>query len=185
MLSDRKAGARISGTRRLVPLALAGVLLTSCAAGSFPTSTGVVETHEAMNRWIDQASVAIWDVRSGARSPTEGLDPALMADADWRKLREASRSLEVHARRMADARSVRVGPRTGESSGFASGSEIQSRIDADPLWFRKLSLQMAEHARDLNAAAGAKNPRRASDLIESMNDTCQTCHTRYWAKAAF
>jgi hypothetical protein len=164
-------------------LTLTGAILSACATGLSATSDGVIETHEAMGRWINQASGAIWDIRSGARSEMEGLDPALMGDGGWSKLEEASRSLEHHARRMAAARTVRVGAADAQP-GFASRSEMQSRIDADPRWFRKLSLEMAEHARDLNAAARARNPRRARDLIESMNETCQTCHTRYWVKSA-
>jgi len=170
--------------RRLFPLALAAAFVTSCATGPSTTGPDVVETHEAMGRWVNQASTAIWDLRSGARSETEGLDPSLMGDAGWLKLGEASRSLEIHARRMADARSVQVGARTGQPPGFPSPSEIQSRIDADPMWFRKLSLQMADNARELNAAARAKDPQRANDLIENMNESCQTCHTRYWATTA-
>ena len=169
--------------REMATLLLAGATLSACAPPLSAPSTGVVETHEAMAHWINQASLAIWDIRSEARDQTEGLDPALMRDAGWSKLEEASQSLEHHARRMAEARSVRVG---GDNArpGFATRTEIQSRIDADPRWFRKLSLEMAEHARDLNRAARARNPQRASDLIESMNEPCQTCHTRYWVTSA-
>lgn len=170
--------------RRLFILVFVAASVTACATGLSQRGADLVETHEAMGRWINQASTAIWDLRSEARSPTEGLDPSLMGEAGWIKLRQASRSLEIHARRMAQARSVQVDARGEQPPGFPSPAQIQARIDADPMWFRRLSLQMADHARELNAAARARNPQRANDLIESMNESCQTCHTRYWAPAA-
>lgn len=169
---------------RWLPLVLAAGLLSSCETSRSLAGATEVETHAAMSGWINDASNAIWDVRNSARSETARLDPARIDDADWLKLEEASRSLEIHFRRLANAGTVNVENEGAQQPGFARQDQIQSRIDADPEWFRKISLQMADNAQELNAAAQARNPQRASDLIENLNEPCQTCHTRYWEKTA-
>lgn len=173
----------MAGKRLFATLLLAAGLSASCATPSPATEGETVETHETMTHWINRASDAIWTVRSDARSDAEGLDPTLMREADWTQLHEAARSLEIHSRRMAEAQSIRVGAREADTAGFASGSEIQARIDADPASFRKTALELAEHANDLGAAAKDRNARLARDLIETTGEFCQACHSRYWVKA--
>ena len=172
------------GKRHFATLLSVVGLSASCVTPAPATEHAAVETHDTMTHWINRASDAIWTIRSDARSDAEGLDPSLMRDADWAQLHEAARSLEIHSRRMAEAQSIRVGAREAETAGFASGREIQARIDADPAWFRKTSLELAEHANDLGAAAKDRNARLARDLIESTGEFCQACHSRYWVKTA-
>lgn len=163
-------------------LALAAGLLASCETTRSSAEGRELGTHAAMRGWIDQASHVIWDFRSRARSETQRIDPTLVDDQDWLKLTEASRSLEFHFRRLARLRSVPIEMHASEQPDFPSQREIQSRINADPAWFRKVSMEMADNARELSLAAEARDPQRASDLIENLNQPCQTCHTRYWVK---
>jgi cytochrome c556 len=170
--------------RKMISIGLASTLLASCQTTRDQTDPAVVETHEAMVHWINPATLAIWDVSDGARSETEGLDPARMNEAKWALMESAARSLEYSSRRMAKARTLRVGDHTAVEAGFATKPEIQQRIDADPIWFRKISLRMADDAHQLGAAATARNLRRTRDLAQTLNESCQTCHTRYWEKPA-
>ena len=172
----------MSGLCRWLPLVLAAGLLSSCETA--PSGNNRVGPHATMQGWINEASNSIWDVRNSARSERDRVDPARMHDADWLKLQEATSSLEYHFQRLAQARPIRVERHGDERSGLPSQSEIQARIDADPSWFRGVALRMAENAHDLNSAAKARNPQLAGDLIEKLNEPCQTCHTRYWTKTA-
>lgn len=171
-------------TWRLLPLAIAGSLLVSGQTMPRAGAPATVETHEAMTAWINPAAMSIWDVVANAKSETEGLDPGLMDKAAWSKIRQAAQSLELHSRRMAEARTLRVGNHTAELAGFANRDEIQARIDADPKWFRESSRTMAAQAGELSRAARAKDLRSTRDLVERISDQCQSCHTRYWTKPA-
>ena len=165
-------------------LALATGALTACQTSPSSSTTGAVDTHEAMVRWINPAAMAIWDVSNSAMGETGGLDPALMDDAAWSKLEDAAQSLELHSRHMADAPALHVGAHNDEIEGFATRAEIQAMIDADPAGFRRLSQDQAEHARELAAAAAARNIQQSEGLTESLSERCQVCHSRYWEKPA-
>jgi hypothetical protein len=135
-----------------------------------------------MVHWVNPAAMIISDVIDDAKSEREALDLSSMNEADWDRLRRAAESLEFSSRRMAEARALRVGDHTAEVAGFANKDEIQARIDADPRWFRKLSLTMARDAHQLRMAAVARNPQLTRDLALKVNESCQTCHTHYWEK---
>jgi len=172
-----------SRMRPLATLLLTGVALTACQT-SPPPPTGTVDTHEAMVRWVNPAALAIWDVSNSALGETGGLDPALMDDEAWSKLQDAAQLLELHSRHMAEAQVLRVGAHNDALEGFATRAEIQAMIDADPDGFRRLSQDMAEHARELTAAAMARNVQQSGGLTESLSERCQACHSRYWEKPA-
>jgi hypothetical protein len=162
-------------------LAVAGLVIAGCQALAREDKS-VVETHETMVQAINPAALVIWDVTDEAKSETEGLDPALMDDLAWSKLQRAAQSLEFSSRRMAEAKVLRVGAHTAQVPGFANRQEIQTKLDANPNWFRSLSAQMAQDALELNAAATAHNLRLTRDLAQNLSTSCQTCHTRYWEK---
>jgi hypothetical protein len=166
--------------RNLSTLAIVCATLSSCQTPPERSVGGVVETHAEMVGAINSASLTIADVLDKSRSETEGLDPTIMDTAAWGRMEEAARALEASSRRMAEARVLRVGPHTDVGPGFATKDEIQARIDADPRWFRRTSLKMAEDSSELAAAAAARNLRRTRDLAQIVNESCQSCHTRYW-----
>lgn len=168
--------------RQVVILAIAGCLLTGCETLPPGNNRTVVETHKAMVDWINPAALVIGEVTDEAKSETEGLDPAMMDKLAWGKLQSAARSLEFSSRRMAEAKTLRVGAHTAEVPGFANRAEIQAKLDANPDWFRQLSAKMAGEARELEAAAVARNLRRTRDLAQNLNQSCQSCHTQYWEK---
>ena len=169
------------GMRRLAGLALTVAGLAACQTTP-PPPTGTVDTHEAMVRWINPAALAIWDVSNTAMSETGGLDPALMDDEAWSKLHGAAQLLELHSRHMAEAQALRVGAHNDALEGFATRAEIQAMIDADPEGFRRLSRDMAEHAKELAAAALERDIRESGGLADSLSERCQACHSRYCEK---
>lgn len=169
--------------RRLFALTLAASLLGGSTLPR-PSQPGLVETHQAMVDWINPAAMVISQVTGDAKSETGGLDPAMMDDLAWDKLRRAAQSLEFSSRLMARAKVLRVGAHTADVPGFANRVEIQTMIDANPAWFRTLSGRMAEDARELAAAATARDPMRTRDLAENLTTSCQTCHTLYWETRA-
>lgn len=170
--------------RRFALLALTLGALTACQTSPASPTTGTVDTHEAMVRWINPAAMAIWDVSNNAMGETGGLDPALMDDAAWSKLGDAAQLLELHSRHMAEAPTLHVGAHNDEIEGFATRAEIQAMIDADPDGFRRLSQDMAEHAGELAGAAAARNIQQSGNLAENLSERCQVCHSRYWEKPA-
>ena len=169
--------------RLLTPLAL-GIALASCQTSPQTETARTVDTHEAMVRWINPAALAIWDVGNNAMGDEGGLDPARMDEAAWTKLQQAAELLEVHSRHMADAHTLHVGAHNDAIEGFATRSEIQAMIEADPDGFRALSRETADHARELAAAARARDVEQTAGLTEALSERCQDCHSRYWEKTS-
>lgn len=165
--------------RPLFALVIGGSLLGGSTLPRPPQPT-VIETHQAMVDWINPAAMVISQVTEDAKSETEGLDPTLMDDLAWDKIRRAAQSLEFSSRRMARANILKVGAHTAEVPGFANRVQIQAKLDSNPDWFRELSSRMADDARALEAAATERNLRLTRDLAQNLNASCQTCHTRYW-----
>lgn len=161
---------------------MAGALLVSCQTSPPPNAAASVDTHEAMVRWVNPASIAIWDVTNSAAGESGELDPALMDAAAWAKLDGAARMLETHSRHLADAEAFYVGAHNDNVEGFATRAEIQAMIDADPDGFRELSRQMAEHAGELVQVSATRDIRQAGVLADGLSERCSTCHSRYWEK---
>jgi hypothetical protein len=168
--------------RLLATVVLTGAALAGCQTTPPPPAAAIVDTHAAMVQWINPAALTIWDVSNQAMGETGGLDPALMDDAAWSKLLSAGQLLELHSRHMAEAQVLRVGAHNDAIDGFANRAEIQAMIDADPDGFRDTSHDMAEHAKELVAAARARNIRESGSLADGLSDRCQACHSRYWEK---
>jgi hypothetical protein len=179
--TEAKHDAKEISMRPLATLLLIGATLAGCQT-SPPPPTGTVDTHEAMVRWINPAALTIWDVSNTAMGETGGLDPALMDDERWSKLQNAAQLLELRSRHMAEAQVLRVGAHNDATEGFATRAEIQAMIDADPERFKRMSEDMAEHAKELAAAAVARDIRQSGGLADSLFERCQACHSRYWEK---
>lgn len=171
-------------TRTLAPAALAAGLLAACQTSAPAPSSATVDTHEEMVRWVNPAALAVWEVTNEAMSESGGLDPTLMNEQAWTKLRAAALLLEEHSRRMASAQTLHVGAHDDEVPGFATRAEIQAMIDASPDDFRRLSREMADHAGELAAAAWTKDVRASGNLADTLSERCQACHSRYWEKPA-
>lgn len=159
-------------------------LLASCRTAEPPVRGQVVDTREAMVAGINPAALAIWDITNEDRDDAGELDPALMDDEAWARLREAAQMLEVYSRAMAEAEVIRAsGPDLvgGElPEGVASRAEIQAMIDADPAGFRAEARDLAKRARRLGEAARARNVAAVGRGAAEIDVPCQGCHTRYW-----
>ena len=184
-MAERIATSRARLCRLGTALVLTGAVVAACQtipppAPAAPAAT--VDTHVAMVRWVNPAAVTIWDVSNEAMAEAGGLDPALMDEAAWSKLRGAAQLLETHSRHLDESQVLHVGAHNDAIEGFATRAEIQAMIDADPDGFRRLSLDMAEHARELGAAATVRNVRDSGSLADGLGEKCQACHSRYWEK---
>lgn len=168
--------------RKSVQLILASALVVTCETASSVPTRDTVLTHEAMVEWINPAAVAIADVVDDAKSDPDGLDPMLMDDLAWNKIRQAAQSVEFSSWRMARARVLRVGNHTAEVPGFANRAEIQAKLDAHSPAFRRLAERMASDAHELRLAASKHDLRLTRDLADNLNRSCQTCHTWFWEK---
>jgi hypothetical protein len=160
--------------------------LASCQTAQPPAHASLVDTREAMVARVNPAVAVIWDITNEALGEGGELDPALMDDAAWTRLREAAQKLEAASRTMADADVIRAGgPNLVDGKvpeGAASRAEIQAMIDADPAGFRAEARDLAERARLLVDAARGRDGAAAGHRAAEINEPCQSCHTRYWYK---
>lgn len=167
---------------RLARIAVVAGALAGCQ--TVQPIAGSADTHATMVRGIDPAAVEIWDIGSRAMGEASGSIRSRMDEKSWSKLEAAAQRLALHSRRLANASSIRVGDHNEELEGFASGPEIQARIDADPDEFRRLAREAAVHADHLGVAARARNILESQKLTNSLYDNCRACHSPYWETPA-
>jgi len=169
----------------LALLAAVGAL-GSCQTVQAPPSARLVDTREVMVARVNPAVAAIWDITNEALGEGGALDPALMNNVAWTRLRESAQALEAASLAMAQAEVIRAsGPNLVDGKvpeGAASRAEIQAMIDADPAGFRAEARDLAGRARLLVDAARARDFAAAGHRAAEINDPCQSCHTRYWYK---
>ena len=172
--------------RRAVALAATLGALAACQTAEVTVREPVVDTRVAMVAGVNPAVATIWDITNAAMDEGGELDPALMDDGAWTRLREAAQTLEEVSQEMAAARIIRAGGPNlinGEvPAGAASRAEIQAMIDADPDGFRAEARDLAERARLLVDAARARDFAAAGHRAGEIDAPCQSCHTRYWYK---
>lgn len=145
-----------------------------------PAPASSVDVHATMVDGIDPAAVVVWSIGSQAMSEASGSRTTRMNDEAWDGLRAAAELLALHADRLATATSIDVGDHNDDLVGFLKGAEIQAKIDADPVEFRRLSRDAATHARNLATAAGMKDIEQSEALTKSLYDNCRACHSRFW-----
>lgn len=168
--------------RNLAGTALVAAALLGCR--TIGPQALPVDIHAAMAEQIDPAAVIVWSIGSRAMSEASGSRTTRMDERSWNALEAAADRLALHAGRLANAGTLRVGAHNDELAGFATGAEIQARIDEDPAGFRRLAGQAADHAANLAAAAEARDILRSEALTKSLYDNCRACHSRYWETSA-
>jgi hypothetical protein len=167
---------------------LAAALLIAGVSTGFqppqPSSAASVDVHETMVESIDPAAVVIWTIGSKAMSQTSGSRATRMDDEAWANLQAAAELLASHADRLATATSIDVGDHNDDLVGFLKGAEIQAKIDADPVEFRRLARDAATHSLNLAAAARLREVEKSQALTKSLYDNCRACHSRFWETRA-
>jgi len=157
--------------------------LSACSTNDASSQGGEpFYVRHSMQAQVNPAVTRIWDVGNAAMDDTGGIDPALMDDAQWKRLAEASAALEASGRKMAAAHTLRAAePENWATEEFAvSMDQVQAALDADPEQFRQLAAGLAEHAAQLNAAAQARDAGRAGEIVAQMDSICAGCHTQFW-----
>lgn len=163
---------------RLFSMAIMIGTLAGCQTARPPASSA--DVHATMVGGIDPAAVVIWSVGSRAMSQASGSRQRVMDEPSWAKLEAAALQLEFHSRRLARARAIDVGIHDERLGGFANGTEVQARIDADPDEFRNLAEAAAIHAANLAVAARSRDINRSELLTRNLYDNCLACHSKYW-----
>jgi len=141
-----------------------------------------LDLRAAMQKQVNPAALAIWDVGNNAMNDAGGIDPALMDDAKWSKLAEAAGQLSAVGKAIAAATNFKAAAEdnTAVGEGEIAMAEVQRHVDADTAGFRQMGAAMAEHADKLGAAAQARDAAQAGEIVSQMDAVCESCHSRYW-----
>ena len=162
----------------------AAAAVAACQTVPTASTDETVLVRANMIEGVNPAALAIWDVGNAAINDENGLDPAQMNDAAWAKLQDNAEALKTYAHRLATAGVLRasgpdlVGGKLPE--GVASKEQIQAMIDANPAGFRASAADLERYADGIAKAAKTRDIKTAGELVFSFDETCQSCHERYW-----
>ncbi|HWK41126.1 MAG TPA: cytochrome c [Croceibacterium sp.] len=164
------------------PSLFIGAAALAFFAVSATAQSGLVDVRAAMQDGVNPAMLAIWDVSNSALNDEGGINPALVDDAQWASIADAADQMAAAGESMAAAESfIAAAPGNTEvGDGEISMAAVQQHIDADPAGLKQMAAAFTEHARQLSAAARAKDAVSAGELITEMDGVCESCHSRYW-----
>lgn len=163
-----------------------GLALAACATASASDEASDEATYfvrEGMVTGINPPILAIWDLQVEVMDDFGSFDPALMDDAKWAALVDAARQLNAESQLMATAEHYSVVNPASTLPSPAEGIDlaaIETRIQANPEVYRAMAQDSAEHARQILAAAEARDAATLSQLVNDAQPACQACHEVYW-----
>ena len=177
--------------RYLISASLACVMIAGCAAQSGESATASAEAAPAaapvfirstMQNDVNPAIMAIWDVTNNVYTDAGEQDPSLITEAGWAALNENAAKLARYGDAMANAGTIHsAAPGNMEVGEYeVTMEDVQTLIDRAEPAFRAMSANFATLARNLEAAAQAKDGTTAIDAAGQIDEACAACHAIYW-----
>lgn len=172
-------------TRTITPALLAASTLAACQRTAEPPAATPATVIETMNGIFTPQAGKLWEIAGALYADNGELDANLLADAQWQELATAATSLRDVARELAGAAVPRVAPegvkiQNEDLPGALGASQVQALMDADPEGFRQEARLVSSLAADVIAAAAARDAARVDEASNRLNDTCTSCHSRFW-----
>jgi len=144
-----------------------------------------VTLFEFMTQKIDKDADVIWGIGNKAIDNNASLDPSLMSEADWTRLKEAAGRMGTDARALAAVDKLIVKPQGVSiadegTPGAPTTAEIEGHIGRDHDLFRSLAGALAGHADELASASAKRDSVKAARLINELDGVCESCHLEFW-----
>lgn len=160
------------------------VLALAAAAASTASSQDAppLDVRHAMQQEVNPAIVRIWDVTNNALDDNGNLDPAQVGDEGWAQIAAAAGDLAAASDRMASAqRFIAADPGNWATEDYEVPMDVvQASLDAAPDGFRAFAAAFARTARQLEAAAQARDGATTGEIVARMDTECAGCHTAFW-----
>lgn len=170
-------------TSRTLFLAVAVLAVcAACATIPEPRPGSRFELRPAMQQRLNPSVLSIWEVTNNAVDDDGQLDPAQIDAAEWQQVVSGAETLAAMAHEMATAETI-IAAASNNSAvrpGELSMAEVQRLLDSDRGGYRQLSGDLATLADKIAAAARARDARKTDRLAAQLNDTCASCHARFW-----
>ncbi|WP_169053586.1 cytochrome c [Alteraurantiacibacter aquimixticola] len=162
--------------------------LAACAVQAESASTTASAAAEplyvrhAMQAEVNPAIVGIWEVTNNVYTDAGEQDASLITDAQWASLAENAGTLASVGERMAAAPVIHAASAGNMATDEyeVAMADVQRFIDNDRQGFRDMSASFAVLARNLEAAAMAKDGDTALELVGQMDAECSACHAQFW-----
>ena len=163
-------------------LALSAFALAACATTALSQDGPQVDVRHEMQVEVNPAIVSIWDVTNNALDDNGNLDPAQISDEGWAQIAAGAAKLAASTDRMANAASfIAASPGNWATEDYeVSMDVVQHSLDADPAAFRAYASLFSRTARQLEAAATAKDGAAAADIVPRLDSECSGCHNAFW-----
>jgi len=161
----------------------AGAALCALAAATAQSpDPAPLDVRHAMQRQVNPAIVAIWDVTNNALGDTGELDGALVTPEQWDQIAISAAALAAAGDGMAAApRLIAADPGNWTTSeDEVPMAHVQESLDAAPDGYRAMASAFAQSARALEAAARARDAAQTGALVSGMDGECEACHSVYW-----
>lgn len=160
-----------------------GAALAACATSLASQPTGTYHVREGMVHAINPPITALWDLQGELMDDYGNFDPALMDDATWADVQRHARDLHVAAQAMATAERYLAADPAGTLGDPPEGTDlvaIQQRLDTSSAAYRAMSMGFEAHARQLAAAAQARDAAALTTLVNDAQPVCKACHDVFW-----
>lgn len=177
----------------MVRLALV-LALMSCAAGlsgcgrgtSTPTAAPASPPiQEVMANAFTPQSNQLWEIAGKLYGEDGNIDPGLLGDEDWAKLKELASGMRAAAESLRNPAGLEVAApgvklQGEEAPGALNAAQIKALIDASPDAFAAEAGKLVEVADAILAAIQARDGNALDQLSGRLNEACTSCHTRFW-----
>jgi hypothetical protein len=133
---------------------------------------------------VNPQGLALWDITNNAQDDKGNLDPKKLTAEKWTKLVEIGASLEQAGKMLATSKGIMAAAPgiklQDESPDSPKAADVQRHIDAQPNVFRQRALELQKTGADVVIAAKAHDAKKLSDLSDSLDSVCETCHQTFW-----
>lgn len=154
-------------------------------AAAGPQGSQPVTVHQVMKEAILPHNQVLADLSTQAMDDDGKPDASKLGAAEWQKLIGAATAMREGAMKLATAPQLAValaGDKLQDegSPGSATREQMQKGIDADRKGFTEQSQALVDALDAVLAAANAKDAAKLLEASGRVDETCQSCHARFW-----
>lgn len=158
------------------------LVATGCATvPSIVTDTYFVR--EGMVHAINPPTEDIWNLQVEVMDDYGNFDPALMTEAHWTQLDQASTMLLAASEDMTVASTYASHNPAGELGDAPEGTDlaaIDARLQSNPQAFNAYAVGLQNHVTQLREAVETRDTEWITRMVNDLQPVCKACHDTFW-----
>lgn len=159
----------------------------SGAAASADAGAGApaITVFESMTQTFIPQSNLVWELAGNLYDDDGNIDASRLTAEQWQQMQAAASSLDAASGVLMATSGIQVAPagvkiQNEDAPGMLGTAAVQALIDADPEGFDAAAAALSAVAKEIAAAAAARDGEKADETSSRMTDVCGACHTKFW-----